>query len=98
MNEVEARVLQAKSLDVQTGTIGVKQLDLKLKTALCKALGEVGKGGWEGGAKVSASKGCVVWVVQFQLLEFVLYAEQASPHIPKGLFKKDNFPHKTITQ
>lgn len=35
MNEIEARVLRAKSLDVQTGTIGVKQLDLKLAAAVC---------------------------------------------------------------
>lgn len=80
MSEIKARVLQAKSLDVQTGTIGVKQLDLELATAGRGALIWWGLGG---GAKVSASKGCVGWVVQSQLLEFLLYGEQANSHTPK---------------
>lgn len=33
MSKIDARVLQAKSFDVQTGTIGVKQLDLVLAAA-----------------------------------------------------------------
>lgn len=38
LGELEARVLQAKSLDVQMGTIGVKPLDLELATSLRRAL------------------------------------------------------------
>lgn len=81
---MEAGVLQAKSLDVQTGTIGVKQLGLRPATVEWKALIWWG---WGGVAKVSATKGCVGWVVQSQLLGFPVCADQASCHIPKGLEK-----------
>ena len=51
LGEIEARVLQAKSLDVQTGTIGVKPLDLELATALRRALIGWGLEGSERGGK-----------------------------------------------
>lgn len=77
LSDIQAGVLQAKSLDIQTGTIGVKPQAPEPGTApLSRAL----IWGWWGlgKAKVSESEGCVGVGGAIQLLEFFLYAQQAN--------------------